>query len=124
MSKIIEVFGQFAVDLGNGAELFKVKADAEAALAEFEHGAVQRDQASAYCAFKSSEATTAAKKSSYKGKAAQGKVNVIVSFLAWVESGSPAAVVEEVVNPAVELVEVASEGSPDLSTFFGCRAKG
>lgn len=84
--KIQEVFGQFAVDLGEGAVLFKTKSEAEAAVIEFEKGAEQRKLAADFCAFVGIEAGS---------KNAKGKANVITAYLSWVEAGMPAPEAEE-----------------------------
>lgn len=97
---ILEVFGQFAVELESGATLFKTEAEAQAALSEFENGAEQRELAANFCAHYASVAPTEAKAASYKDKAAKGKMNVIVQFLTWVDAGSPGAV--EATDEAVE----------------------
>lgn len=94
MSKgILEVFGQFAVELESGAVLFKTEALAQAALSEFANGAEQRELAANFCAYKAS-VVSEGKKASYTDKAAKGKTNVIVDFLAWVDIGSPTPAVD------------------------------
>lgn len=82
--KIMSVFGQFAVDLGEGPILFATEAEASTALVEFEKGAEYRDLAAAYCAY-----------AGIDGKNAKGKANVITAFLTWVEAGSPAPAAKE-----------------------------
>ncbi len=84
--KIQEVFGQFAVDLGEGPVLFPVEADALAALSEYENGAAQREIAADFCAHAGIEAGS---------KNAKGKSNVIVAFLQWQEAGQPGPVVDD-----------------------------
>ena len=85
--KIQSVFGQFAVDLGDGPVLFVTEAEAQAALSEYENGAAQREEAAAFCA------------TAHPGladKAIKGKVNVLVAYMQWVDAGRPApAEVEE-----------------------------
>lgn len=83
---IQEVFGQFAVLLEDGPKMFADLASAELALAEFENGAEQREDAAAFCA---------AVYPKLAGKAVKGKSNVVVAYLAWVEAGRPEAAVEE-----------------------------
>lgn len=78
--KVLEVFGKFAVDLGEGAVLFDTQAEAETALVEYEKGAEHRELAAKYCAYAGIEADS---------KNAKGKSNVITSFLSWVEAGTP-----------------------------------
>ena len=80
VKNIQEVFGQFAVSLGDGPVLFKTEAEAATALSEYENGAEQRQLAADFCAFKGVD-----------GKNAKGKSNVITEFLAWVDAGQPAA---------------------------------
>lgn len=99
---ILEVFGQFAVNLENGPVMFKTEAEAQAALSEFENGAEQRELATNFCAHYASAAPTEAKAASYKDKAAKGKMNVIVQFLAWVDAGSPGIVEATDTDEAVE----------------------
>ena len=89
MSQIQEVFGQFAVSLDNGPVLFKTEAEAAAALSEYENGAEQRELAANFCAHMASVAANPAKAAPFLGKAATGKSNVIVSYLAWVDAGQP-----------------------------------
>ena len=116
MSEVIgiqEVFGQFAVELENGPQLFKTEAEAAAALSEFANGAEQRDLATSFCAHKASIAATDAKAASYRDKAAKGKMNVIVDFLAWVDAGSPGIVVA--VEDEAETEEVAE--ATDTGSF-------
>ena len=90
-TKIQEVFGQFAVDLGEGPVLYKSESEAITALAAYENGAEQRGLAADFCANQGIEAGS---------KNAKGKENVIVAFLSWVEAGKPGpqpvAVVAEV----------------------------
>lgn len=95
MSQIQEVFGQFAVSLDNGPVLFKTEAEAATALSEYENGAEQRELAASFCAHMASVATTEAKAAPFLGKAATGKSNVIVSYLAWVDAGQPGVVEAE-----------------------------
>ena len=83
-TQIQEVFGQFAVDLGEGPVLYKTEAEAQTALSEYENGAEQRQIAADYCAFIGVD-----------GKNAKGKSNIITGFLAWVDAGSPEAPVKE-----------------------------
>lgn len=78
VTKIQEVFGQFAVDLGDGPVLFKTQPEAAKALSDYENGAEQRELAAAFCAHKGVD-----------GKNAKGKSNIIVEFLAWVDAGQP-----------------------------------
>ena len=85
--KIQSVFGQFAVDLGDGPVLFVTEAEAQAALSEYENGAAQREEAAEYCAFLKVD-----------GKQAKGKSNVIVSYLQWVDAGRPAPAADVVAD--------------------------
>lgn len=82
-NQVLEVFGKFAVDLGEGAQLFDTEGEALAALSEFENGAEQRELAAEYCAYAGIPEG---------GKNAKGKSNVIVAFLAWVDAGRPVLV--------------------------------
>ena len=79
-TKIVAVFGQFAVELEAGTQLFPTEAEAAAALAQYENGAHHAEVAANYCAY-----------SGFKDKQAVGKSNVITDFLAWVDAGAPAA---------------------------------
>ncbi len=81
--KIQSVFGQFAVDLGEGPVLFKTEAEAQVALSEYENGAEQRQLAADFCAHVGIEANS---------KNAKGKANVITAFLSWVDAGQPGPV--------------------------------
>lgn len=90
--KIIEVFGQFAVELENGVKLFDNISDAQAELSRFENGAEQVRVATQYAEARGLE-----------GKNAKGKINVVVDFLRWVDAGQPMPVAEEV-EAVVELV--------------------
>jgi len=81
--KIQSVFGQFAVDLGEGPVLFVTEAEAQTALSEYENGAAQRDEAAAFCDFAGIPAGS---------KNAKGKSNVIVAYLQWVDAGQPGPV--------------------------------
>jgi len=93
--KIVEVFGQFAVELTDGPEMFSTEAEAKAALAQYENGAEHARLADGYCAYKGLTA-----------KNAKGKANVIADFLAWVDAGTP----EPTEVPAEEATEeVATE---------------
>ena len=87
MSNVQEVFGQFAVDLGDGPTMFLTEAEATKALSDFEHGAAQRAKAAAFC----EDAGIVA-----DSKNAKGKTNVIVAYLQWVEAGMPGLDQEEV----------------------------
>jgi hypothetical protein len=107
---ILEVFGQFAVELESGAVLFKTEAEAKAALSEFENGAEQRNLASDFCAHMASIAGSEAKAASYKEKAAKGKSNVIVSFLAWVDAGQPGIAEAKPEAESTETTEDAGTG--------------
>ena len=78
--KIQSVFGQFAVDLGDGPVLFVTEAEAQAALSEYENGAAQREEAAAFCAFAHPDLAD---------KAVKGKTNVIVAYMQWVDAGRP-----------------------------------
>lgn len=73
--KIQAVFGQFAVSLANGAQLFATEAEAATALASFENGAAYAAKAAAYCADRGID-----------GKNAVTKTNVIVDFLTYQDS--------------------------------------
>ena len=84
--KIQEVFGQFAVDLGDGPVLFKTDAEASTALSEYENGAAQRELAAEFCEFAGIEADS---------KNAKGKSNVIVAFLQWQEAGQPGPAIDD-----------------------------
>jgi len=81
--KIQAVFGQFAVDLGDGPVLFKTEAEATTALSVYENGAEQRQLAADYCAHAGIPADS---------KNAKGKANVITAFLVWVDAGQPGPV--------------------------------
>tara|TARA_R110000851_G_scaffold34889_1_gene92329 strand:- start:1658 stop:2023 length:366 start_codon:yes stop_codon:yes gene_type:complete len=77
---IIAAFGSFIVDLGQPQpSIFATEQEAINALSVFENGAEHRALAEGYCAY-----------NGITGKNAAGKVNVITSFLGWVESGTPA----------------------------------
>lgn len=80
---IQEVFGQFAVQLNGKIEMFPTEAEAGAALAMAEHAEEYNNLADQYCASKG-----------FEGKAAKGKHNVVVDFLATQAAGFPAPVVE------------------------------
>ena len=87
--KIVEVFGQFAVELGDGPEMFPTEDEAKSALAHYENGAEHQRLADGYCAYKG-----------LADKNAKGKANVITDFLAWVDADmpGPAETVEETVE--------------------------
>lgn len=84
MSKIQNVFGQFAVQLADGAQLFATEAEAATALSQFENGAAYAAQAAAYCADRNIE-----------GKNAVTKTNVIVDFLTFQDSVSAETSLED-----------------------------
>ena len=84
--KIQAVFGQFAVDLGEGPVLFKTEQEAVTALSVYENGAEQRQLAADFCAHVGIEAGS---------KNAKGKANVITAFLTWVDAGRPGPVPTE-----------------------------
>lgn len=81
---IVEAFGKFIVETEKGPKFFDTKADAVKAASEFANGAANRDEAVAYTNF-----------AGLDGKNAQGKVNVITAYLAWVDAGRPEAEVKE-----------------------------
>lgn len=82
-SPIQEVFGQFAVELADGVALFATAAEAELAHSEFVNGAENLALAEEYAA---SQGLT--------DKNAKSKINVITSFLTWVDAGRPPAQAE------------------------------
>ena len=95
MSNIQEVFGQFAVQIDGVVEMFASHAEAATALAEFENGAEYRARGDAFGA-----------SCGIADKAAKGKSNTVVAFLAWEEAGSPeyvAPVETDAEDPASEV---------------------
>jgi hypothetical protein len=96
--KIVEAFGKFVVETEKGPKFCDTLGEAETLAAEFANGAANRDEAIAYTDF-----------AGLDGKNAQGKVNVITAYIAWVDAGRPPAPAkaEEVV--AEEVVEEAAE---------------
>lgn len=94
-SNIMEIFGQFAVELADGPKLFPTHAEALTAETEFLKGAEFRLEAAGFNAFVGNE-----------GKNAKGKSNVVVAYLGWVEAGRPEA-------PAKEEEEAADEAAAD-----------
>ena len=100
---IQEVFGQFAVQLADGVQLFDTAEEAAVALSAFENGAANLELATEY-----------ASSQGLDGKNAKGKINVVLSFLTWVDAGrpgtsvAPEAVVEE---DSTEDVAVATKDS-------------
>jgi hypothetical protein len=82
--KIVEAFGKFVVETEKGPKFCDTIEEAEVLAAEFANGAANRDEAIAYTTF-----------AGLDGKNAQGKVNVITAYIAWVDSGRPAAPVKE-----------------------------
>lgn len=80
-TKIQEVFGQFAVVLEDGVSLFATEGEAATALSAFENGAQNLALATEYATGQGLE-----------GKNAKGKINVVLSFLNWVDAGQPEAV--------------------------------
>tara|TARA_R110000737_G_scaffold37736_4_gene57604 strand:- start:552 stop:908 length:357 start_codon:yes stop_codon:yes gene_type:complete len=111
--KIIAAFGSFIVDLGKPQpSIFATEQEAINALAIFENSADYLKLANGYCAY-----------AGYTGKNAAGKVNVITSFLVWVDAGMPAPAadaatsadvglyVDQTISDAVDAVEVAVEGT-------------
>lgn len=82
MSKdlIIEVFGQFAIELEDGPKMYETKAEASTALSEYKNGAKFNALAASYCSYAGLE-----------GKSAKGKSNVVTSYLSWVDAGMPEA---------------------------------
>lgn len=105
-NKIQEVFGQFAVDLGEGPVLFKTEGEAQVALSEYENGAEQRQLAADFCAHVGIEAGS---------KNAKGKANVITAFLSWVDAGQPGPVPAEGEGDAAE---ASTEGEAEAETTF------
>ena len=98
---IQEVFGQFAVQLADGVQLFETAEEAALALAEFENGAANLELATEY-----------ATSQGLDGKNAKGKINVVLSFLNWVDAGRPGAVAPEVsAEDSTEDVAVATKDS-------------
>jgi hypothetical protein len=92
--KIIEAFGSFIVDLGGEQpSIFSSEQEASTALAAYENGAEHRSLALSYCQY-----------NGLVGKNAVGKVNVITSFLAWVDAGTPSASASVVENVDVEIL--------------------
>lgn len=77
---IVEVFGQFAVELEGGVKLFATEQEASIALSEFQNGQANTETATKFAVSQGLE-----------GKNAVGKINVIVAFLNWVDAGCPAA---------------------------------
>jgi len=96
---IQEVFGQFAVQLADGVQLFETAEEAALALAEFENGAANLELATEY-----------ATSQGLDGKNAKGKINVVLSFLNWVDAGRPGAA-EATVEDSTEDVAVATKDS-------------
>jgi hypothetical protein len=82
--KIVEAFGKFVVETEKGPKFCDTIGEAEVLAAEFANGAANRDEAIAYTTF-----------AGLDGKNAQGKVNVITAYIAWVDSGRPAAPIKE-----------------------------
>ena len=78
--QIEEIFGQFAIKVGGKVVLFETKQEAELAAAEAAGSEEAYKSAEDYCKFKQ-----------LTGKAAVGKVNVIVDFLLWNDAGRPPA---------------------------------
>lgn len=77
---IVEVFGQFAVEIEGGVKLFTTEQEASIALSEFQNGQANTETATKFAVSQGLE-----------GKNAVGKINVIVAFLNWVDAGCPAA---------------------------------
>lgn len=76
MFKVQEVFGKFAIDLGNGPELFNTEAEALAKISQFENGSKQLALANEFCKSIGLDV---------ESKAAKGKVNVIIAYLQWLD---------------------------------------
>ena len=99
--KIIEAFGSFIVDLGGEQpSIFSSEQEASTALAAYENGAEHRSLALSYCQY-----------NGLVGKNAVGKVNVITSFLAWVDAGTPSASVVENVDVEENLPTIDLQGN-------------
>ena len=79
-NEIIEVFGQYAVQIDGKAVLFPTQSDAILALAVFNNGAENLKLAKQYCDYLGIEAGS---------KNAVGKINVITAFLSYCDAGSP-----------------------------------
>ncbi len=81
---IQEVFGKFAVELADGVALFDTAQEAAVALSDYQNGAANLELATKYTASQGLE-----------GKNAKGKINVVVSFLNWVDAGQPELVADD-----------------------------
>jgi len=99
MSNVQAVFGQFAVEINGNVEMFATEAEAQTAYDADANAAGYLAKATAY--------------TDHKGlieKNAKGKINVIVDFLAFIESYDADAVVDAPVAEATEATEAAADG--------------
>lgn len=71
---VIEVYGQFAAQVGGKVKLFPTKGEAESAAVMEAQGTAFEEKALAYCESRGLDP---------KAKMAKGKMNVIVDFLAF-----------------------------------------
>lgn len=79
-SNIVEVFGQFAVQIAGKTEMFPTEAEAKAAAVIAENEAEFQERASAFCA---AIGMPVEDEEGKVNKAAVGKCNVIKQFLAF-----------------------------------------
>jgi len=100
---IVEVFGKFAVELGDGPELFETVEEAQLALSQYENIEEHQSLADGYCAYKG-----------LTGKGAKTKSNTIVDFLNWVAADRPEA--QEAEATADEVPEESS--SEDMNEII------
>lgn len=104
---IVEAFGKFIVETEKGPKFCDTRAEAETIANEFANGAANRAEAIAYTDF-----------AGLDGKNAQGKVNVITAYIAWVDAGRPAAEVKEEVAEVVESTDEAATEAADEEVEF------
>ena len=78
IANIQEVFGQYAVEIAGQVLLYATEDEARTKLSEHENGEEQMQIAREY-----------AEARGLAGKNAKGKINVVVDFLRWVDTGRP-----------------------------------
>lgn len=101
-NEVIEVFGQYAVQINGEPALFPTQADAQVALAVHNNGAENLKLAKQYCDYLGLVAYS---------KNAVAKINVITAFLSYCDAGSPKA------EPVAEL-EPIEYTSPEEEIVF------
>lgn len=81
-NEVIEVFGEYAVQIDDRVELFVSRQEAQIALSVFNNGAGNLKLAKKYCEYLGLDPYS---------KNAVGKVNVITAFLSYCDAGEPGA---------------------------------